>query len=211
MKKRANGVSASVRDALVQALVEKYELEPLAVETALPEVAELLKEQLPGARRKSGSQRFFALTLAEEKARRESLARQIAKFRAGRVAFSREEALSTLEDVASLVEAFPLEPLGVSEKDLAKLLKIASGLSLSKKQKPQEAALGKGEPARSISVLRGVRLNLTWDKKLLSVEIEPKQLALRDRALAFVGIGKDGEPDVAVLHDEYIWNDPRDE
>lgn len=118
--------------------------------------------------------------------------------------FSKAQAIQALEDAATLVEAFPFEHLELSDKDVSKLVKIATGLSVTTKGKRQTSVLKEGEPSGEVYLLRGVKLNLSWDKKLMSVEIDPKQMAIMKKALSIIGIGRGLPPDMAERHDDYL-------
>lgn len=145
------------------------------------------------------------MTLREEQVRLDSLNKALARIGRGKEPLSKEEAVQALEDTAALIEASSSALLEIDRNNLVKLVKIATDLSFSRKGKPRKWVLKEGEPARSVNLIRGVQLNLTRDKKLMSVEMDPKELRLRDRALKFVGIGHDPAPDVARRHDDYLW------
>ena len=118
---------------------------------------------------------------------------------------SKELAIEALEHAAVLKEGSFYGSLVVRPKDVFRLVRLATGLSLEKKGKPRIAVVREGEASRLVSVLMGVKANLSWDKRLVSIEVNPKELARRDKALSFVGIGRDSETDVARRHDEYLY------
>ena len=120
---------------------------------------------------------------------------------------SPEEALRALELAAILLEHGGLEygqGREPAKSDIIKLVRLATGLSLSKKGKPALKVLIAGQAARSVNVTRGVTLNLTWDHRLASVAVSPKELELRNKALKFVGVAQDKANDVAQGHDRYL-------
>lgn len=65
---------------------------------------------------------------------------------------------------------------------------------MSKKGTIRRYIVRKGSTATSVSILRGVVLHLTWDRKL----------KLRDKALKFVGVSEDKAKDTAEHHDNYL-------
>ena len=69
-----------------------------------------------------------------------------------------------------------------------------------------EAVIKEGESSRTVPVVRGVDLHLTWEFELLKVTMDPNQWRLRQRALSIVGIGKDTASDVAENHDYYLMD-----
>lgn len=195
-------LTSQQKGALLQALIGKYATSPEALEKTLPEVARILASlrQVP---KRNASVDIFQLTPVERQRRQESLRKALDKLSKVK-GLSREEAIQALEDAAALIGAFPFEPLALSKQDIAKLIKQASGLSVTTKGKLQTSVLREGEQAREAYLLRGVKLNLTWDKKLLSIEINPKELAVRAKALSIIGIGSDTATDVAARHDDYF-------
>jgi hypothetical protein len=69
----------------------------------------------------------------------------------------------------------------------------------------QTISLIKGKAEHhSYSLIRGVTLSLTWDSKLIKIDIDPDELDKRRKALSFVGCDSDIRPDVAYRHDEYL-------
>ena len=207
MAKKANELPAAERDALVQAVIDKYEMDPAAVEQVLPELAQLLKT-LVHKRGRGGTWEIFQLTPAEEEERLRSYRKAIESMNRGKTAFSQAEAIKALEDAAALRGARFGASLGIEQKDVLKLVKIATGLSLSKKGTIRKYMIKEASPAKSVSAVRGVTLHITWDKKLVSVEVNPRELKLRGKALKFVGIGEDKAKDTAARHDAYLAGEP---
>lgn len=64
MVSEAKKLTATQRDALVQAIIDKYKVDPGAIEQLLPEVIPILRRILPPSQRRQP--RYFPLTLAEE-------------------------------------------------------------------------------------------------------------------------------------------------
>lgn len=207
MAKKANELPAARRDALVQALIYKYEMDPAAIERILPELAQSL-EALVHKRGRGGTWEIFQLTPTEEQERWRSYREAIEKMNRGKKALSEEEAIKALEDAAALRGARLSASLEIEQKDILKLVRIATGLSLSKKGTIRKYMVKEASPAKSVNAVRGVTLHLTWDKKLVSVEVNPNELRLRNKALKFVGIGEDKAKDTAARHDAYLAGEP---
>lgn len=202
MQKRANKLTSQQKEALLKALTEKYETSPEAIEKALPEVSEILATSLRVPKRTEyGS--VLLLTPIERQRREKSLQEALYKLHKIKE-LSKEAAIQALEDAAALIEVFPFDELSISDTQIRKLVKIATGLSVTTKGKRQTSVLKEGEPSREVYLLRGVKLNLSWDKKLLSIEIDPKQMAIMKKALSIVGIGRGLPPDMSEKHDDYL-------
>lgn len=169
----------------------RQEIGPLGITTT-----ELIKEGQSYGNRST-------LTELEKDKRLESLYKTLEEMKVNK-GLTKERAAEALEDAAALVEAFPFEHLELSDKDISKLVKKATGLSVTTKGKRQTIILEEGEPSREVYLLRGVKLNLSWDKKLMSVEVDPKQMAIQTRALSIIGIGRGMPPDMAERHDDYL-------
>lgn len=202
MRSRSRILTSQQRQALLEAIIDRYERAPEVIEKALPEVGKILSTSCRAVKR-SERGGIFQLTPVERQRREQSLAEALGKLHRAK-AFSKEEAIQALEDAASLKEAFPYEDHKIREAEIRKLVNIATGLSVTTKGKVTKHVFQEGEPARTVCMLRGVKLNLTWDKKLMSVEVDPKELAIRARALSLIGIGSDTASDVAARHDDYF-------
>lgn len=203
MQNKLTSLTAAQQKALLHALIQRYVKDPRAIETALPEVAEILAHGTGARTARVEYGRMFQLTPVEKDRRQRSLRQALEKMK-GRQSLSKAEAIEALEDAAALVEAFPFEHLELSGKDISTLVKISMGLTVTTRGKPQSAVLRDGEPSREVYLLRGVRLRLSWDKKLLSVEIDPRQMAIAAKALSFMGAGPKGVTDLSARHDEYF-------
>lgn len=208
MQTKTRRLTARQKDSLTRAIIEHYERDPISVEKAFPEVARILQSTDPGLVKQSDRGRSI-LTEMEKQKRLHSL-QKILHGMNGKAARTKEQAIQALEDIAALVEASSWEePTPVTKDQIAILIKAATGLSLRTKGKTQKVTIIEGNPVREVFLLRGVKLGLTWDKKLLSVELDPKELAIREKLLSIVGIGSDNATDVSARHDEYfveaIW------
>ncbi len=200
MARRA--LSPQQQRSLIQAIVEAYDRDPSSFRKVLPVVAELLEiATYPGLKRNAGS--TSPLTPNERTKREQSLARSPGEMKAQKE-LPKEQAIRALEDIATLVESHPWDPAPVTKKELACLLRASTGLSLNTRGKRQAVTIQPGEVAREVFLLRGVKLGLTWDRKLVTVEVDPKELANLAKALSIIGIGSDTATDVARNHDEYL-------
>ena len=202
MQKRAKTLTSQQKDYLAQAIIEQYERDPISVEKSFPEVVRILQNSTRRIMRQRSENRS-TLTELEKGKRLQSLCKLLEEMKDTK-GFSREQAIQALEDAAALVEAFPFDPISISDAQICKLVKIATGLSVTTKGRRQTSVLKEGEPSREVYLLRGVKLSLSWDKKLMSVEIDPKQMAIQARALSIIGIGRGMPPDMAERHDDYL-------
>ncbi|MBM3154751.1 MAG: hypothetical protein FJ008_05385 [Chloroflexi bacterium] len=202
MMKQSNRLSAEERDGIVEVLINKYKADPSTMENVLPEIAQRLRELVP-ADSKSGSVNPFTLTETEEKQRLSSYQSIISRVDNLEAPISKDQAVKALEDAAAILEVASYVKV-IEPGDILKLLKIIKGSPVSKRGKVRQIVVSKGEPARSIALLRGVQAHLTWDKKLLNIEVDPKRLAERDAALKLVGVARDSDKDVAHRHDYYL-------
>lgn len=187
MQKKATSLTAKQRDKLAQVVLTSFGKNPDVIRKDLPEVAREL-ESLNHTSRKTEYGMLFQLTPLERARLGESLSATLGKLRK-RDEVSRDEAIAALENVATLVSAFPLESLEATKDELFKLVKSATGIVLGPKVKRESVVLGQGQPARDVYLLRGVNLRLTWDRKLLALESDPKELVLRSKALSIIGMG----------------------
>ncbi len=203
MQKRAKKLTKQQKDSLAQAIVEQYERDPISVEKAFPNVARILQNNT----RRLTKERYgehSTLTELEKGKRLRSLYEILEKMKAAK-RLTKDEAIQALENIAALVETFSWEePTPATKKQIADLIKVATGLALRTRGKVEKVVLGGGSPAREVFLLRGVKLELTWDKKLLSIEVDPKELAIREKLLSIIGIGTDTATDVSTRHDEYF-------
>ncbi|HLC29843.1 MAG TPA: hypothetical protein VJM51_03580 [Dehalococcoidia bacterium] len=197
MTKRGSSGMASQERKIVDFLVDVFRSNPKAIERISPELARHLEEVVAGRPVESAPSR----TRLTEKERADRLS-AVHGIRRGQK-FSDEEATKALESAAALLEdAYANGSL--DREWLAQLAKRVSGLSYSLKGRPVEKTIRPGELSRSVSLIRGVTLGLTWDWRLISVSVDQRELWRRKRALAFVGIASDVSGDVAEKHDEYL-------
>lgn len=196
------------KEALIQKVLRDYEANPERLRQALPEVAELLDslEGIIPATPQSGLQDFDAsqLTEGERDFHEEALRDILRRVRS----ISTEEAVKGLEHGAVLLDnraagfarGFP------NREELLKLVSKATSIRPRKTGEPVEKVVREGEASRTVSVVRGLLLHLTWEFKLVKVTMDPHQWKLQCQALSVVGIGRDrdGATDVSARHDDYF-------
>jgi hypothetical protein len=200
MRIRRRALKAEERDDLVGMLLDKYTDDKKVIEKALPEIAQRLELILP-QRSKTRGGSPFGLTELESRRCLKSLQEVVEKLH--RKVITPEEAIKGLENSATLLES-TIGLTEVSKEDLLKLVKVATGLSPNKKGRSAEKVVRESKVAKSVNVIKGVTLYLTWDTRLVSVQVNPKELKLRDTAVKFVGIGEDKVKDVAEHHDSFL-------
>lgn len=182
-------------------LLDVYSSDPVRLRRNLPGVAEKLDQILSPPGPQQGASNPFGLTDRERDFYKDSLEPLIQKSKPH--ALSTEDAIKGLEDAAALlIDNF--SPGYPPRRDLLRLVRKASGIVPRKTGKPEEKIIRDGQPSRTVMVVKGVELHLTWDLKLLRVTLDPRQWRLRAQALSIVGIGRDEAPDVAERHDDYL-------
>jgi hypothetical protein len=145
----------------------------------------------------------FGLTDHERAFRREALEEILKKLKSS--SLTTEEAIRGLEHGAALlIDDF--SPEYPPRQELLRLVRKATGVQPRKEGKPVEKVVGEGKATRMVTVVKGVELRLTWDLKLVSVHMDPRQWRLRGQALSFIGIGADRATDVSHRHDDYLVN-----
>lgn len=182
------------KDLLLNLLRVKFNEHPEIFREYLPEIVELMETSL------KSREGLFAnyLTERERQARLNSLIPILEQCKKGG-SLAPEEAVRALEDAAALKEHIP-------DKE-AIIRMVLDVFRIDKESDKKETIrirndLKKGQ---SYSLAKGIVLVLSWDGKLLAIEIDGKELARRQKTLAFVGIAKDPRSDVAEHHDTYAW------
>ncbi len=188
------------RDKIFKFFIKEYQEAPEELWSHYPFVADELERYINPKKPSRDRERPFYhyLTEREQEFRLNSLRSIIEKFQADGQA-SKDEAIKALEDAAALqdhAEAFKDSLLALAQRAL--------GLSLDAGEK-QTISLIRGKAEHHSYVLvRGITLSLTWDRKLIKIDVAPKELAERRKALSLVGCGYDKQPDVAHKHDAYL-------
>ena len=192
-------LSAKEKNEIVSAVRAVYRREPDKLRQVLPKVAELLGGTGLD-RRPSRFSQPHKLTELERGRRIKGLHTALAAHRR-EPSFS--HAVEALEDALALIEDGQ-QDLSGEKPELLRILRKVTGLSLSTKGKLTSRELGSGEPVRAVLLIRGVVCHLTWDSKLVSVDIDPKALLARKRALQLTGLGHGNASDVSERHDDYL-------
>ena len=183
------------QESVLRSLLNKYQADPEGFRSYLPEVAQELQQLLPSRRRGS---RHSALTEQERERLQKALPQLLDKKK-----LSSEKAIQALECCATLIQDGSLSS-EVNRQTLLSLFHQAMGVPLSKIKKATRIPLRDGEVVKEVALLRGVRLNLTWNDHLVAITVSPAKLKERSEALKFVGIAKDAISDVAQRHDAYL-------
>lgn len=188
------------KDEIVRLLIKELQEAPEELWSHYPHVADKLDKYINPKKPSRDRERPFYhyLTEREQEFRLNSLRSIIEKFQTDGQA-SKDEAIKALEDAAALqhhAETFKDSLLALAQRTL--------GLSLDAGEK-QTIYLSRGKTEHHSYVLvRGVTLSLTWDRKLIKIDVAPKELAQRRKVLSLVGCGYDKQPDVARKHDAYL-------
>ena len=194
-------VSSKERDKLTQMLLDIYGSDPSRLRKVLPEIAQELDQILSPPQGQRGGTSPFGLTDRERGFYKDSMEPILRKSKSHPV--SAEEAIKGLEYAAALL-IDNIEPDYPPRQDLLRLVRRASGIVPRKTGKPEEKIITAGTPSRTVAVVKGVQLHLTWELKLLRVSLDPQQWRLRAQALSIVGMGLDHASDVAQRHDDYL-------
>ena len=189
------------KEELAQRVLDVHQNDPGRLRNVLPEVADLLDGYpAPGIMRQ-GNEIPFGLTERERNFHKNALESILRRFKS----LSQAQAVEGLEHGANLlVDDFT--PGYPSRQELLRLVRKATGIQPRKTGKPGEKSVRAGEASRTVPVIRGVDLHLTWDFKLIKVSLDPKQFRLRSQALSIIGIGKVVATDVAENHDDYLMD-----
>ena len=194
-------LTAEDKEELVQQVTDVHRSDPGRLRSVLPEVADLLDGFTPPVPIRRGNESPFGLTERERNFHKETLANIL-----GRSKFlTPAEAVEGLEHGANLlVDDFT--PGYPPRQELLQLVRKSTGIQPRKRGKPTEKAIREGESSRTVPVVRGVDLHLTWEFKLIKVTLNPNQWRLRTQALSIIGMGKETATDVAENHDDYLMD-----
>lgn len=198
MSKRLNSQD---RDKLAQILLDLHSSDPVRLRRNLPEIAQELDRILSPSEQQKGDTTPFGLTDRERAFYKESLEPLLRKSKSH--SLSKDEAVKALEYAAALLTD-NFSPGYPPRQDLLRLVRKATGIIPRKTGKPEEKIVKDGIPSRSVPLVKGVDLHLTWDFKLLRVSLDPPQWRLRGQAFSFVGKAADVATDVAEHHDKYL-------
>ena len=195
---------------LIDLLQAKYSEDPKGFSDYLPGAAELLPEEPP---KQSRPEHPVRLTERKLSCHRAGLSAVLGKMDEG--AITAEEAVKGLQHCAALIKDDNLHygwdenlshEMGHEVKKglLRAALSKSPGSYKSKTTVPICEDSG-GPVLESISVIRGVYLNLDSNERLVSIYIHPGKYRERRKLMEFVGASRDPMPDVALRHDDYLY------
>ncbi len=187
------------KEALAQKVLEVYQSAPACLRSALPEVADLLDRTIGAEVARRWNESPFGLTERERNFHVQAFEDILRRFKS----LTHTEAVEGLEHGASLLTD-DFTPGYPPRHELLRLVRKATGIQPRKTGKPVEKILTEGESSRTVPVVRGVDLHLTWEFKLAKVTMDPDQWRLRDQAFSIMGMGVDTADDVAGRHDDYL-------
>lgn len=195
---------------LIDLLQAKYREDPKGFRDYLPGAAELLPVERA---RQSKPEHPVRLTERELAYHRTGLSEVLGKLDKGVI--TARDAVKGLQHCAMLIKDDNLHygwdenlshEMGYEVKK--DLLKAALGKSPGSYKAKTTVPIGEagGDPVlESISVIRGVHLNLDSDERLVSIYIHPGKYRERRKLMAFVGASRDPMRDVALRHDDYLY------
>jgi len=181
MKKKSS-LTSSAQKELVRLVLQAYSKDPLSFSNLLPEVGGILNNIFAP---KVLSTQSFGITERERLDQVRLLDALIAKNNQAQL--SADEAKVALEKCAILIDSEFL-PLSVDHTSILGLLVTALEYSPKSVDKKTDVAFSQEIPAREVFVIRGVKLSLTWDYRLLAINIIPTYMKERNSLLTFVGI-----------------------
>ena len=183
------------RDNVLHVLANKYQIDPERFRAYLPELVSEIEDRLPSTD-KTGH--ISALTEIERQRLRDLL-RDLPRDRS----ITEEQAIQALGYCATLIQDESL-PSEVDRKTVLTFLHTALGAPVSEIGKTTEKPIGNGKPVKTIAVLRGAYLHLTWDDQVVAISISPAKFKERSEALRLVGTAKDSVADLSRQHDRYF-------
>jgi hypothetical protein len=196
--------SSAQKSRIADVAIHLFQDNPGSFWSALPELASAIETHLqsggPRLRRTSVFDGY--MTEREREFKLHSLSDLTERYKAAGT-LEPDEARQALTLSAALREhAVPHKPV------LMQIVEHVLQLSLDS-QKPEKLVFRKGKPEHhTFSLIRGLTLSLAWDGELIGIAFDPKEYAFRQKALSFVGIASDTQPDVAERHDAYLWTTP---
>lgn len=170
------------REHILHILINKYRADPESFRSYLPELTQEIEDKLPSISKKGHTS---ALTEIE----REHLCKLLLVIPRDK-SITEEQVIQALGYCSTLIQDESL-PDEIDRKTLLSFLHGLIGTPVSKIKKTTEKTIGGGETAKTIAILRGVYLHLTWNDLLVAISISPTKFKERSEALKFVGIGKD--------------------
>lgn len=186
---------------LIAMLETKYREDPKSFREFLPGAVDLLPDAAP---KRKGSNSPFGLTEHERAFHRAGLSESLDKLAAG--ALLPDEAARGLQHCANLIIDDSLDK-AIGHETVKALVTAALGKSPGSVKANTTAPVAGGRDGKvveQVSAIRGVYLDIDREGRLVSITINPRQVAERRRIMQFVGAGSDTAPDVAARHDDYL-------
>ena len=183
------------RDHILHILANKYQTNPERFRSYLPELMPEIEDRFLSLCKKG---HISTLTEIE----RQRLCELLLKLPRDK-SVTEEQAIQALGYCATLIQDENL-PNEIDRKTILTFLHRVVGTPLSRISKITEKSVGNGKAVKTIAVLRGVYLHLTWNDLLVAFSISPTKFTERSEALRFVGIGQDSLADVSRQHDQYF-------
>ena len=188
------------KEELVTLLVKAYQEYPEELSSYFPELASKVRELTTPASPPSRTESIAHPLLTERSRgfRQNSLRATLDKAGNGEV-ISKEEAVKALEDAAAL-----REHAWHSREEVSDIALMAFDLPSVPEESVSVLFLRDKPVHHTYSLIRGMTLSLTWDGRLIKVDLDAKELKFRRKALSIIGIGSDTQSDVAENHDTYL-------
>ena len=186
---------------LIALLEAKYREDPKGFREFLPGAVELLPGAAP---KREGSKSPFGLTAHEVAFHRAGLSESLDKL--AERALTPDEAARGLQHCANLIRDDSLDK-AVGYETVKALVTAAIGKSPGSIKANTTAPVAGGRDGKvveQVSAIRGVYLDIDREGRLVSITINPRQVAERRRIMKFVGAGWDPNPNVAARHDDYL-------
>lgn len=172
------------RDYVLQVLINKYRVDPDGFRSYLPEITQQIEMVVS-----SPIKRSHVSTLTELE--RERLCKALLQIPKDKKA-SKHEAIQALEYCATLMQDESL-PDEIDRGVVLGLIQNAAGAPVSKIKKTTKIAVSNREATKTLAILRGIYLHLTWNDQLVAISFYPWKSRERSEAMKFVGIDKERE------------------
>jgi hypothetical protein len=177
----AHKLTSSEKCQLISLVVQAYNRNPEKLVEIIPELRLLLTNEKPIS---YFTVRSFGITERERDEQINLLNELIHKYERGEL--DPDGANHALEKCAILIDNQSL-PLKVDHKILLKLVSLVIGNSPNSLDKNSEKIVSNELQSRKLFIIRGVKLSLTWDYRLVSINIYPHMMKERSKFLSFIG------------------------
>ena len=187
-------------ERLVELLLAKWQEDPEGFRAYLPGVSELLPDIPPP---RSGTRPRSGLTQRELAYHREGLSALLEKLSEGTLTAT--QAASGLQHCANLIRDDSLD-MGIGHAEMRALVRAAIGKSPGSFKSITRVPISEdgGPVVEQTPVIRGVRLELDREGRLVAIHVHPGRFRDRTSLLDFVGGSSDPQADVAAQHDDYL-------